>query len=140
MNCETINQRMGQPGFLSSKMGWNITINYRWLNAITTKDVYPFHVSTTSSILLYYCCFVPGFAQIAALLHALTKENAVFHWTPECESAFSKLKQLLTTAPVLSYPVFGPQCEFILETDTSGWGLVLYLHKKQVDVLVHPVV
>ena len=87
----------------------------------------------------YYRRFVPGFAQIAAPLHALTKKNAVFHWTPECESAFSKLKELLTTAPVLSYPVFGPQCEFILETDASGVGLGAILAQKQVDGSVHPV-
>lgn len=71
----------------------------------------------------YYRHFVPGFTQIVAPLHALTKKNAVFHWTSECESPFSKLKQLLTTAPVLSYPVLGPQCEFILETDANGVGL-----------------
>ena len=87
----------------------------------------------------YYRRFVPGFAQIAAPLHALTKKNAVFHWTPECESVFSKLKQLLTTAPVLSYPVFGPQCEFILETDASGVGLGAILAQKQVDGSIHPI-
>ncbi|MCG8624860.1 MAG: hypothetical protein MJE68_23035, partial [Proteobacteria bacterium] len=87
----------------------------------------------------YYRRFIPGFAQIAAPLHALTKKNAVFHWTPECDSAFSKLKELLTTPPVLSYPVFGPQCEFVLETDASGVGLGAILAQKQVDGSTHPI-
>ena len=87
----------------------------------------------------YYRRFVPGSAQIAAPLHALTKKNAVFHWTPECDSAFSKLKELLTTPPVLSYPMFGPQCEFILETDASGVGLGAILAQKQVDGSTHPI-
>lgn len=87
----------------------------------------------------YYSQFVLGFAQIATPLHALTMKNAVFHWTPECECAFSKLKKLLTTAPVLSYPVFGPQYEFILETDTSAVGLGAVLAQKQLDGSLHPI-
>jgi hypothetical protein len=55
-----------------------------------------------------YRRFVPGFAKIAAPLHALTKKDDVtFEWTLECEAAFCKLKELLVTAPVLSYPRFG---------------------------------
>ena len=79
----------------------------------------------------YYRCFVPGFAQIAAPLHALTKKNATFHWTPECESAFSKLKQLLTTAPVLSYPCLDHSVSSSSKLTLVGWGLVLYLHKNK---------
>ena len=40
-----------------------------------------------------------------------------------CDEAFCKLKDLLITAPVLAYPHFGSDKEFILETDTSGLGL-----------------
>ena len=56
----------------------------------------------------YYRRFIPGFASIAAPLPALTKKNAVFEWTPECQTAFDHLKDLLVTAPVLAYPQFGP--------------------------------
>ena len=68
----------------------------------------------------YYRRFVPGFASIAAPLRALTKKNAVFTWTPECQTAFDRLKDLLVTAPVLAFPRFGPDAEFTLETDASG--------------------
>ena len=79
----------------------------------------------------YYHHFVPGFAQITAPLHALTKKNTFCYWTPECESAFSKLKELLTTAPVLFYPVIGPECEFVLKTVASGVGLGAVLTKNK---------
>ena len=72
----------------------------------------------------YYCRFVPGFAQIAACA--------------ECESAFSKFK-LLTTAPVLSNPVLGLECEFILESHASGVGLGVAIAQKQKDGSIHPI-
>ena len=87
----------------------------------------------------YYRRFVPAFARIAAPLHFLTKKNVVFNWTHECEEAFSKLKASLTSAPVLSFPVFGPDTEFILETDASGVGLGAILSQEQTDGCVHPI-
>ena len=56
----------------------------------------------------YYRHFVPKFASIAAPLHALTKKNASFEWTQDCQSSFEKLKLALTAVPVLAYPKFGP--------------------------------
>ena len=51
----------------------------------------------------YYRKFIPNYAMIATLLTDLTRKtqpNKV-DWTANCEMAFSKLKELLTTAPVL---------------------------------------
>ena len=64
----------------------------------------------------YYLCFVPNFSNVASPLRALTKKNAIFECTVECQSAFERMKQILTTAPLLAYPKFGPDAEFILET------------------------
>lgn len=51
----------------------------------------------------YYHKFVPGFAKIAAPLHALTKKDVPFNWMKQCDEAFRKLlKDLLVTAPVLA--------------------------------------
>lgn len=62
---------------------------------------------------------MPNFSNTASPLHALIKKNAVFKWSNECQSAFERMKQMLTTTPVLAYPRFGPDAEFVLETDTS---------------------
>eukprot|EP00064_Thunnus_orientalis_P001978 superscaffoldBa00000136_g1982 len=53
----------------------------------------------------YYRRFVKDFATMAEPLHALTKKYARFQWTTECQAAFDRLKHLLTTAPVLDYPL-----------------------------------
>ncbi len=71
----------------------------------------------------YYREFVPNFADIAAPMVALTKKNASFQWTPDCEKAFCALKDCLISAPLLVQ--WDPEKPTIVETDSSGyahWG------------------
>ncbi|KAM4057637.1 reverse transcriptase (RNA-dependent DNA polymerase) [Hirsutella rhossiliensis] len=67
----------------------------------------------------YYRQFIPRFSNIAAPLTALTKKDAVFAWSKECDKAFEELKALLTSAPVLAQ--WDPDRETIVETDSSGY-------------------
>ena len=55
----------------------------------------------------YYRRFIQNFSVVAAPMTRLTKKNAPFIWTPECELAFVTLKERLTSAPVLTIPVPG---------------------------------
>ena len=87
----------------------------------------------------YYRRFVPNFAKIATPLHALLKKEKVFEWTSECTTAFNLLKDALTSPPVLVYPKFGPNSEFILETDASYVGLRAILSQRQEDGRVNPI-
>ena len=48
----------------------------------------------------YYRRFVPGFAQVAAPSHVLTKKDAPFVWGPECQTAFEDLKRLCPSAVI----------------------------------------
>ena len=82
----------------------------------------------------YYTRFISQFAKIAGPLHAVTKKNSEFTWTAVCQRAFEKLRNLLTSTPVLAYPDFG--VPFILETDASGNGLGAVLAQQQDDGLV----
>ena len=87
----------------------------------------------------YYRRFVPQFAKIAAPIHGLLKKENASAWTPECEAAFKKLKEALTSAPVLVYPKFGHEHEFVLETDASYVGLGAVLSQLQDDGKMHPI-
>ncbi|XP_073046005.1 uncharacterized protein [Primulina eburnea] len=69
----------------------------------------------------YYRKFIQGFSSIAVPMTALTKKNAKFVWGPECQESFDRLKQALTTAPVLTMP--SGQGEFVVYTDASKLGL-----------------
>ena len=96
-------------------------------------------MSLLSTSSLAYQRFVPNFSAIAAPLRALTKKDATFQWTPACQADFDILKEVLVTAPVLAYPVFGPDAEFVLETDASGVGLGAVLSQQQPDGMLHPI-
>ena len=65
----------------------------------------------------------PEFADVARPLYDSMK--GTFHWTPECDRAFQKMKQLLTKAPILGYPTADDP--FVVDTDASlvGVGAVL---------------
>ncbi|GFQ98763.1 retrovirus-related Pol polyprotein from transposon 17.6 [Trichonephila clavata] len=55
----------------------------------------------------YYRKFVKNFSAIARPLHKLTEAKQKFIWTNECNNAFNKLKDALTSAPILAYPEAG---------------------------------
>jgi hypothetical protein len=85
----------------------------------------------------YYRRFIPCFSSMGQPLYALTRKDAPFVWTGSCEEAFRRLKNLLTDAPILSYPDF--EKEFFLETDASGTGLGALLTQKQDTGLNQPI-
>ena len=49
----------------------------------------------------FYRRFVKGFAAIAKLMTDLTKKDRDFTWSSKEEAAFRKLKEALTSAPIL---------------------------------------
>ncbi len=110
---------------------------------IEQVQCYPVPTDTTKvrqllGLASYYRRFIPEFARIAHPMHALTRKNAVFEWTGDCRQAFDQLKERLIMAPVLSYPRFGPEEEFILETDASKVGLGAILSQSQ-DNQIYPI-
>jgi len=68
----------------------------------------------------YYRRFIRNYASLATpLTDMLKKDN--FKWTTAAEDAFMKLKEALTSSPVLALPNFTQP--FTLETDASGIGI-----------------
>ena len=53
----------------------------------------------------YYRRHIKSFAEIARPLHELTKKDVRFYWGSPQEKAFNKLKEALTSAPVLAMPL-----------------------------------
>ena len=58
-------------------------------------------------------------------------------WTPQCTKAFSKLKELLLTAPVMMNPDFS--CPFILQIDASEVGVGAVLSQTDAEGCEHSV-
>lgn len=69
----------------------------------------------------YYRQYIEGFSHIAAPLTKLTKKNAKYVWSNDCQVAFDTLKQKLCSAPILAYPK--PGLKYILDCDASDVGI-----------------
>ena len=86
----------------------------------------------------YYRRYVPGYAEISRPLTQQTGKysSSNLKWTAECQKAFEEMKNILMTAPILSYPDF--EVPFILDTDASdvGTGAVLSQLKDNLERVI----
>lgn len=84
----------------------------------------------------YFRRFVPNFSRIARPLLDLMKEGVEFRFNQRCHDAFDKLKNYLTTSPVLA--IYDPKRETELHCDASSQGFGAILLQKQDDGSFHP--
>ena len=73
----------------------------------------------------YYRIFIQNYGKLANPLTQLLQKDIEFRWTEDTESTFAKLKQALTSAPILASPEFGQP--FTVERDASGVGIGVVL-------------
>ena len=69
----------------------------------------------------YYKIFVEGFSKIATLLTNLLKKDQKFEWSNTSQHSFEKLRQRLTTAPVLALQ--SGKDGYVVYSDASRKGL-----------------
>lgn len=85
----------------------------------------------------FYRRFIRNFSSIALPLTTLTSSKRTFKWTCETEMAFSKLKSMFTSAPILSIP--DPSVQFVVEVDASDAGVGAILSQRlPKDNKMHP--
>ena len=88
--------------------------------------------------LVTYCSkFIPDFATITEPLRRLTRQNVDFIWNTEQENAFTKIKTLISEAPVLTY--FHPKSETKVITGANKQGLGAVLLQKNENGLFQPI-
>lgn len=76
----------------------------------------------------FYRRFIRNYSQVAAPLTRLTSSKLPYHWSPEADAAFSRLKELFTSAPVLIHPDHSKP--FVVEVDASGVGVGAVLSQR----------
>ena len=99
--CEFYKDQIQCLGHIISKEG--IVVDPDKIKTIMNwpepKDV-PY-IRSFMGIIGYYQKFIEGFSKIAYPITSLQKKGTKFIWSEKCQESFNKLKQLLTTAPIL---------------------------------------
>ncbi len=87
----------------------------------------------------YYRKFIRNYAGITAPISDLTKKDQTnkFTWTDEAEKAFQKIKEALSTNPILMSP--DDRKPYLLQTDASGRGLGAVLNQEDDEGNQRPV-
>ena len=96
--------------------------------AITKKIT---EVRGSIGICKYYMNFVKGFSKLTSPLTDLTKKDS-FKWNEEAEKAFQKMKDVMSSCPILTLPDFSKP--FVVECDASGGEVGAILKQGQ-----HPI-
>ena len=77
----------------------------------------------------FYRRFIRDFSKIARPLYNLTKQDVPWHWDTEQQQAFDKLKEQVTSAPVLAMP--NDEGQWRVEADASDYALGAVLSQEQ---------
>lgn len=85
----------------------------------------------------FYAKFVPNLSTVSEPLNRLTRKGVKFQWTKECESAVSKIKKLVSSAPVLAH--FQQSLPIGLACDASKFGAGVVLFHKYPDGSERPI-
>lgn len=81
--------------------------------------------------------FIQGYAIITAPLTDLLKKDAGWTWNEEQEQAFERIKELLTSRPILA--LYDPRAEIELHTDACKEGLAGILLQRNSNGVMQPV-
>lgn len=106
MKCHFLRQSIEYLGHVITPVG--LKPNSKQVAAVEEFPI-PENISQVRQFIgltSYYRRFVKSFTRIASPLHALTRKNAEFNRTAECQSAFESLKNSLVNTPVLVCPDF----------------------------------
>ena len=81
------------------------------------------HLRSFLGMATYFRKFIDKFARVVHPLTDLLRKNEKWQWGEACETAFCKLKELLTTAPILALPNWRSSEFFELVCDASLLGI-----------------
>ena len=86
----------------------------------------------------FYRRFISGYSEIVVLLTCLTRKDVKWNSTDDTHQSFNTLKQVFTSAPVLTHWI--PGKPIVVETDASDYALAAILSTQDDSGKIHPIV
>ncbi|CAN6725360.1 unnamed protein product [Malus baccata var. baccata] len=119
--------------------GWRVCIDYRKLNATTRKDHFPlpFLNQMLERLAGFYRRFIKDFSKIAQPLCRLLQKEVSFEFNEACEQAFNHLKDLLTSAPIITPPDWSIPFELMCDASDYAIGAVLGQRKNKLPHVIY---
>ena len=74
----------------------------------------------------YFRSFLRDYSKIARPLHELTRSTEPFVWNDERNQSFETLKKMLSSPPVLKYPVDNLDFHLVCDASVHSLGYILY--------------
>jgi hypothetical protein len=85
----------------------------------------------------FYCRFIYNYSDIVVLLTHSTHKSTPWNFDKKCCKSFTKLKSAFTSAPILMHWI--PDCQIVIETNTSDYALAAILSIYSNDGEIHPI-
>jgi len=85
----------------------------------------------------FYRCFIFNHLDIVIPLTHLTRKNTLWNFDNKCRVVFNTLKQVFTSAPILTHWVLDIQ--LVVETDALDYALAAILFIITKDNEIHPI-
>ncbi|CAB4019266.1 Hypothetical predicted protein, partial [Paramuricea clavata] len=118
--CEFFKERIEFCGHEISKLGLHKSQQkvHAVINAPRPENVS--QVRSFVGLINYYHNFLPNLSTLLQPLNQLLEKERRWKWTSECEQAFLKAKELISSEEVLAH--YDPQRPIKLECDASPYG------------------
>ena len=128
--CEFLKKELIYLGHIISDKG--VKPNPEKIKAVQQYPVLRNHkeIKQFLGLVGYYRRFIKNFSSLTQPFTSLLKKNTPFKWEMRQQINFEKIKQVLSSEPILRYPNFNK--EFILTTDASDEGIGAVLSQGKV--------
>ena len=86
---------------------------------------------------MYYGRFIPNLSTLIHSLNRLLKQDSKWNWTDECEAAFTRAKEQITSSKVLVH--YDSTLPLKLAGDASNYGIGAVISHVMPDGTEHPI-
>ena len=118
--CEFFKKHVSYLGFLIGQTGIHCDRSkVEAINKITTPSSIE-EVRQFNGMCSHYCKFISHYSDISKCFNDMTRKEATFNWTKECDAMFKLLKETLMENPVLISPQVDK--DYVIHCDTSKYS------------------